>query len=68
MWIKCISSNVTPDIEKGGKKVWEQSKVYEVSEKFGSWLIGCYERNFEMSSKPKAKAKEKSKAKPKAKG
>ena len=67
LWIKCIIECITPDIESGGEIHWKVGEVKQVSNKFGSWLIGCYDRNFEVSEKPKAKAKSKSKAKGKGK-
>ena len=64
MWVKCIIACRCPDIDSGGNIDYVVGKVYEVSERYGSWLIGCYDRNFEVAPKPKPKAK----AKPKAKG
>jgi len=63
MYLKCIIAHRTPDIEKGGDIDWAEGKVYEVSKSFGEWLVGCYDRNFEMASKPAPKAKSKAKAK-----
>jgi len=68
MWIKCIIECITPDIESGGDIEWKAGEVKELSGKFGSWILTCYDRNFQVVPKPKAKAKAKSKAKAKGKG